>query len=136
MYLKESHVLKKNNTNDIMKIISFVLGGFFILIGAYQVISYFLSGGKYDFYDNSLIYGIIIIVVGVVTLVYSETISSILRIIIGIWILYSSLIRMNLAFKLKSMELGVWGPSFILAGIMFICGMIDEVNYILIRGET
>ena len=46
--------------------------------------------GKYDFYNYDLIYGIIAIIIGIVTIIYSSAIGSVFRVIIGIWIIYSS----------------------------------------------
>ena len=69
------------------------------------------------------IYGIIAIILGIATIAYSEQISSIFRIFIGIWIVYSSIMRFSLALKLKTISSNIWIYSIILAICMFICGL-------------
>ena len=104
-----------------VKAISFILGIIFIIVGIGKMINYFSAKGKYDLYNYDLIYGLMACVLGIVTIVYSNTIGSIFRIIIGIWIIYSSFIRMSLSAKLKALKLNIWIYSLILAIIMFIC---------------
>lgn len=111
-----------------VKTISYILGIIFIVAGICKIINYFGAKGKYDFYNYDLIYGLLACVLGIVTIVYSSTIGAIFRIIIGIWIIYSSFIRMSLSLKLKALELNVWIYSLILAVIMFICGLYVTVN--------
>lgn len=111
-----------------LKVISCILGAIFIVIGIFKAINYFLSKGKYDFYNYDLIFGLMAIVIGIITIAYSDTISAIFRIIIGIWIVYSSLIRINTSFKLKAMNLDAWVYSLVLAIVMFICGLYIAMN--------
>ncbi len=113
---------------ETIKVISYVLGAIFVAIGVLKIINYFLTKEKYDFYNYDLIYGLMTCVLGIVAIVYSSTISSILRIIIGIWIIYSSFIRMNLSFELKSLKVSAWGYSLILAIVMFLCGLYVTMN--------
>lgn len=113
---------------ETVRIVSIVLGTIFIIIGISKTINYLLSKGKYDFYNYDLIFGIMAIVLGIVTIVCIDTISSIFRIIIGIWIIYSSLIRLSLAMKLRTQEISAWIYSLILAIIIFICGLYITLN--------
>ncbi|MCI8518956.1 MAG: DUF308 domain-containing protein [Clostridia bacterium] len=108
---------------ETVKFVSYALGAIFIIVGIAKVINYFLSRGKYEFYNYDLVFGLMAIVLGIITICCSSTIGSIFRIIIGIWIVYSSIIRLNLSFKLKSMDVKAWIYSFILAILMFICGL-------------
>ena len=55
-------------------------------------------------------------------------IETILRIIIGIWIIYSSLIKLTLALKMKQLEIIAWGYSLILSIVMFLCGLFIILN--------
>ena len=113
---------------ETIKVISYVLGIIFITIGILKIINYFLTKEKYDFYNYDLIYGLMTCVLGIVTIVYSNTISSILRIIIGIWIIYSSFIRMNLSLELRSLKVKIWIYSLILAIVMLMCGLFVIMN--------
>ena len=111
------------NPEGTVKFIAYILGIIFIGVGVYKVGNYFASKGQNDFYNNDLIFGIMAGVIGIITIAYSSAIGSVLRIIIGIWIIYSSLIRIGLASKLKSQEKRAWGYSLVLALIMLACGL-------------
>ena len=111
------------NPEGTVKFVSAILGIMFILAGAYKIISYYQNKGKYDIMNYDIAYGIIAIILGIATIAYSEQISSIFRIIIGIWIVYSSIMRFSLALKLKTISSNIWIYSIILAICMFICGL-------------
>lgn len=111
-----------------VRTISYILGLIFIIIGICKIINYFSAKGKYDFYNYDLIYGLMACVLGIVTIMYSNTIGAIFRIIIGIWIIYSSFIRMSLSFKLKALKLDIWVYSLILAIVMLVCGLYVTMN--------
>ena len=111
------------NPEGTIKFIAIILGVMFGLVGLYKIINYFENRGKYDFYNYDIAYGIIAIILGIATIAYSEQISSIFRIIIGIWIVYSSIMRFSLALKLKTISSNIWIYSIILAICMFICGL-------------
>ncbi len=115
-------------TDLAIKIISYVLGGIFITMGIIKSIDYFLSKGKYDFYNYDLIYGIIAIIIGFITIFCSDLIESMFRIMIAFWIIYSGIIRLSLSLKLHAVQIHMWNVSLILSIIMIISGV-----YILIQ---
>ena len=110
-------------TDLAVKIISYVLGGFFIAIGIVKISNYFLSKGNYDFYNYDLIYGIIAIIIGLVTIFCSGLIESTFRIVIALWIIYSGLIRLSFSLKLRVAEISIWNISLVLSIIMIIGGV-------------
>ena len=68
--------------------------------------------------------GFMAIILGLVTIVYSSAIESILRIMIGIWIIYSGFMRFTVAFKLKdTINKKLWAFILILAVAMIIGGI-------------
>ena len=90
-----------------VKIISYVLGGLFIAIGLVKCVDYFVSKGKNDFYNYDFIYGIIAIIIGLVTIFCSNLIESMFRIVM----------------KLRRAEIKMWSVSLILSIIMLIGGV-------------
>ena len=110
-------------TDLAIKIISYVLGGMFIAMGIVKSTDYFLSKGKYDFYNYDLVYGIIAIIIGLITIFCSGLIESMFRIMIAFWIIYSGLIRLSLSLKLHSVQIDMWNISLILSIIMIISGV-------------
>lgn len=114
-----------------MQIVAYVLGIVFIAIGAIKLIDYFVTKGTYDFYNYEMIYGIMAIIIGIITIVYSSTIGTIFRIIIGIWIVYSGIMRLGLVTKLKKLQINEWKYALVIAILILICGI-----YVLAKAET
>ena len=116
------------NPEGTIKFIAIILGVIFGLVGLYKIVNYIENKGKYDFYNNDIAYGVIAIVLGIVTICYSTQIGAIFRIIIGLWIVYSAILRINLSIKLKTIASNVWIYSLIIALIMDFCGIFIIYN--------
>ena len=84
--------------------------------------------GKDDLYNYNLIYGVMAIVIGLIAIIYSSTIGAIFRIIVGIWIIYSSVVRASASLKLRALKLNIWIYTLIISIIMFICGLYIALN--------
>ena len=106
-----------------IKIISYVVGVFFIVKGTYQIINYFVVKGQNDFFDNSLLFGIISVLVGISVLLMGEEITSVFRIVIGIWMIYEALVRVNTSIKLNAAKISAWKYTLVLAICMLIIGI-------------
>lgn len=119
------------NPQETVRVVSYVLGIIFILVGIYKIISYFMAKGKYDFFNYDLAFGIIAVIIGLSTIVYMKQIGTVLRVIMGIWIIYSAIIRINLSAKLRMVDSGMWAYCLILALIMLVAGI-----YILFTPST
>ena len=117
------------NTNCAVKIISYIIGGIFIFIGIIRIVDYSLSKGSHNYYKDDLVYGIIAIIIGIITITCSSLIEYIFRVMIAVWIIYSGLLRLSMSFKLHELELNIWSVSLILAIIMIIGGI-----YMLLQG--
>ena len=116
---------------ETVNFIAYILGSIFILFGILKIINYFVAKGSYDFYNYEIIFGILAIIIGIVTIAYSNTIQTIFRILIGIWILYSSLIRFGFSLKLKKLDIPAWKYALFIAILILICGI-----YVLTNAET
>lgn len=109
---------------ETIKVISYVLGGIFIVIGLARIIAYITAKGKSDFYNLDIVFGILAIILGIVTIIYSNMIATFLNLIVGVWIVYSALVRLNVSIKLKNkVNNRAWLYTLILAIIMLICGL-------------
>lgn len=116
------------NPTTTLTIISYVLGGSFCVIGIAKIIDYLQARGKQDLYNYHFVYGMMAIIIGIVTIAYSGTILGIFRIIVGIWIIYSALVRGTTALKLRSLESKLWLYTLIISLAMLICGIYVIVN--------
>lgn len=113
---------------ETIKIISYILGACFILVGSYKIIGYLQMKGKNDIYNYHLIYGIMAIVIGLIAIIYSTTIGTIFRIMIGIWIIYSSVIRATSSLQLKALKNNMWIYTLLVSILMFGCGLYIALN--------
>lgn len=112
----------------IMSMIAYILGAVFILLGIIKVVNYLQTKSKSDLYNYELVYGIMAVIIGIVIMVYSSTISKIFGIIIGMWIVYSSVVRASSALKLKQIKSNIWIYSLVIAVVMLICGLVVIFN--------
>ena len=110
--------------DTMVKILAYLVGAFFIIKGSYAIANYYMQKGQQDFFNNGLITGIIFILIGIVALVIGEDIAHIFRVIIGILIIYESLVRINTASKLYSVGVATWRYILTLAIIMLVMGII------------
>lgn len=109
-------------------IISTILGITLALIGGYKIIDYLKHKGQYNSYSYDLAYGIIAIILGIVAIVYHQEIGTIFRILIGLWIIYSSVIRITLSLSLRATKSKIWIYSLVIALIMLACGIYTISN--------
>lgn len=119
------------SADTIMQFVAYILGIIFIGFGVVKLITYFVAKGTYDFYNYEMIFGILAIIIGIVTIAYRDTIATIFRIIIGIWILYSGLMRIGLVTKLKSLNVKEWKVALIIAILILIAGI-----YVIFNGSA
>lgn len=111
-----------------VKIVSYIVGTIFIVKGAFQIINYFIIKGQNDFFNNDLLMGVISVLVGIAALVIGEDIANVFRVIVGIWLIYESLVRINTAIKLNSAGIPVWKYVLILALIILVFGVFVTFN--------
>ena len=107
-----------------IRAISYVVGIFFLVKGAYRVVNYFFTKGKYDYFNNDLVYGMIAILVGLGVVIAGQKITGIFRIVIGAWLIYAGLVRLDTAIKMKARKVRLWAYVLGFAITMFILGAI------------
>lgn len=107
----------------IMAIISYIIGAIFIAVGVVKILNYVQTNKTSDLYNYELLYGIMTVIIGIVMVIHSDILSTIIGIIIGMWIVYSSIIRAFTALKLRAIKSNIWIYSIVLAVIMFLSGL-------------
>jgi len=116
------------NPQGVLKIIFYVVGIFLIVKGVYHIVNYFAVHGKYDFYNNDLLYGIIALVFGVIAVVLWEQLSGAIGIVVGAWMIYGALIRLNSAIKLHAAGVKEWFYVLLLSLVMLALGIYMVVS--------
>lgn len=114
---------------DVMiQVVAYVVGIFFIVKGAFQIINYFIEKGQNDFFNNNLLMGVISALIGISALVIGADIANIFRIVIGIFMIYEALVRMNTALKLHTAGISIWRYVLILALVILVLGVFVTFN--------
>ena len=111
------------NPDGMTKVIFYVVGIFLIIKGVYKIINYFAVHGKYDFYNNDLLYGIIALVFGVIAVVLWEQLGQVIGIVVGAWMIYGALVRMNAAIKMHTAGIKEWFYVLLLSMVMLALGI-------------
>lgn len=118
------------NPDTTFKIISYVIGGLFIAFGVLKILEYFKTKGSYDLYNYELVYGIIAALLGIIFIVGHEIIETMLRILVGVWIIYSGAMRLGLALKLQKIDSDskIWVVVLLIALAILFCGIFIIAN--------
>lgn len=109
-------------------VVANILGAIFISSGIYQIVNYFVVRGQNDFFNNGLLSGVVAVLIGVTAIVVGENLAGIFRIIIGVWVVYESLVHINTAIKLRTIGIGVWSWVLIIALVMLALGIFVTFN--------
>ena len=104
-------------------VFSKVLGIALISISIIKIIEYVVQKGNEDFFNNGLIFGLMGILFGVVIIIKQDLLQNIINLLIGCWIIYSSLMRFTFAIRLKTLQSKAWIPMLIIAVAILVCGI-------------
>lgn len=110
--------------DTMVHILAYIVGIFFIVKGGVQIVNYFMEKGQNDFLNNGLLSGVVSVLIGIAALVIGDDIAHVFRVIIGIIIIYESIVRINTATKLASAKIGAWRYILIISLVMLVLGMI------------
>lgn len=100
------------------------------IFGAIVIISslfYIISSLK-DKKPLDLFYGISVVLLGVILIIFPEGIASIIPLILGLWIIAKSMFKLQFISVLKATNSGYYIKAFILNIIMLIMGIILVFN--------
>lgn len=114
--------------DTMIKVLAYIVGIFFIVKGGFQIITYYMDRGQRDFFNNGLLYGVVSVLLGITALVIGEDIAGVFRVIVGVIIIYESLVRINTATKLATAGIPTWKYIMILALVMLVLGIIVTFN--------
>lgn len=119
------------NSDTVITVITYTIGGTFIFAGLIKIVLYFVSRKEREMYSYEMIFGILMIALGIFTITCSTTIETLFRIVIGIWIIYSGIIRFTSSIRLKNVSVNIWPILLIIAIIMIISG----IYVLMIKGS-
>ncbi len=104
----------------VMSMISFFLGSICIIMGLLKGIDYFAYGKKENYL---LALAIVSVVAGIVIMFCADTIASIFRILIAIWIVYNGIMNLQTTIVWKDYKSRLWLLTLILSITTIIAGV-------------
>lgn len=110
--------------NEMERFLAYIIGTFLIVRGGVQIIYYFMEKGQHDFFNNNLLAGVVAVLIGIAVLTIGDNIARVFGVIIGIIIIYESLVRINAATKLAAANVKAWQPLLVLGLVMLVVGVI------------
>lgn len=109
------------NPGGIVEFISYILGGILIIIGVINYLSYRKTYKNLNIANNSLLVtSIILIILGIISIICSGVIESLVRLIIGSWVLYSGIMRLISVLNFRQNS---FITRLIISLLLIICGL-------------
>ena len=114
--------------DTMVKVLAYIVGAFFIIKGGFQIITYYMEKGQRDYFNNGLLFGVVSVLIGITALLIGENIASVFRVIIGVLVIYESLVRINTATKLAYAGVSNWRYLLLIALVMLVLGIFITFN--------
>ena len=108
--------------DTIIHMISIILGGIILVPGVISLMDYFKNK-----YQPSLISGIITIIIGLILIVNTKLVASILPFILGIYFVINGINRLQYALQLKKQKIN-YVTSCIVSILIIVCGVLFIIN--------
>lgn len=118
-------ILLATNPGIVTTMLSVILGGIFVALGAFKIIEY-VSKGKQDNYLLGI--GAVAILAGIIIMFATGIILSLFRIIIGVWMLYTGIMNMQTVIVWKDYQSRLWLATLIGSVLTLIAGVFILVN--------
>ena len=114
-------ILLVSKPEETVSAISIVLGIVFIAMGILKLIEYFTSERKADFL---LTIALVSIIFGVIIMFWSDSILSVFRVILGIWIIVTGIMDLQTTIIWKETKSPFWMVAITFSILMILAGMI------------
>ena len=101
--------------------ISIVIGVLFITMGVLKIIEYFTSEEKADYL---LTVAIVAVIFGVIMLFASDTLMSMARIILGVWVIATGIMDFQTTLVWKEVKSPYWTTAVLFSLLMMIAGIV------------
>ncbi len=117
-----------SNPQEVVKVITYILGGLIFILGVYNCIKNYLDVKK-DSTTSSfgMVIGVLLLVIGLVIIFLSGAIEFLFRFVIGGWILFSGINRLAYALMQPKKDSYFWG--ILVLAILLISGGVYTVLY-------
>lgn len=111
-----------------VNLIIMLFGGAVAIDGIIHIISYFKVPNEYRIFNFELLEGVLQIIFGLIAIFSPFSISGLFPILIGVWIILSSIVKFQLSLNLRHINGSNWIMLLVLSIITFILGILMIVN--------
>lgn len=121
---------------EVIQFISIFLGIFMAVAGVASLVKYFSIKEK-DFYDADLLYGVISSLAGTLLICNPEAVASIFPLVLGVWMVINSVIKLQYVFSLKNvvenplMGTGIMALITLALGILFVFNPFKGATFLM-----
>lgn len=114
-------ILKPDTT---ITMISYTLGAIIMVTGVIFLIKYFSNRNQLGIFSGDLVYGVMSTIFGLILILNPTALAKIIPFILGIWIIISSVTKIQYSLQLKSYDNKAWVSTMIIAAVTFIWGLL------------
>lgn len=114
--------------SESINFIVMMFAGVIAIDGFFHVISYFKVPKELKLFNFELVEGILELVLGAITLINPTWVSAFFPILIGMWIIFSSVIKIQFSLSMKENQNGNWMIIMTLAVITMLLGLLMVFN--------
>ncbi len=132
-------IILLNRTDDLVSIVSKIIGAVLIIVGVVKSIVYVYMKGKLGEYSLvKLLVGLLLICFGLLFILFSSTLSFVIRTVVGAWVLFAGINRIIFAIKMFSVDKRgfivylVTSLMMLVLGCILISGIFDQIVGLLI----
>lgn len=108
--------------------ISIVVGIGIIIAGIFAFLRYFRNGEMKSYFRFDLIYGVICVLAGTLLILNPQAVASILPLVLGIWMIINSIIKIQYALTVKQYGQQSWLSTMVIAIITLAFGILFVFN--------
>ena len=108
--------------------ISYVIGAILVAIGALAIINYINDMKKNVKNELDIVYGIGMVILGIIVISNPKGVASIIPFILGVLIIINSAAKLQYSLELKKDNNNLWSSTMILSLITLLCGILLVFN--------
>lgn len=108
--------------------ISYVIGAILVAIGALAIINYINDMKKNVKNELDIVYGIGMVILGIIVISNPKGVASIIPFILGVLIIINSAAKLQYSLELKKDNNNLWNSTMILSLITLLCGILLVFN--------
>lgn len=103
-----------------LNIMTYVIGGLFLIFGIYL----FTINYNSLILTDMIFFGVMMVLLGVILIVYPKLIAQLIPIVLGIWFITDSIVKIRISLSLKDYDDTPWVLTLVLSIISMLCGVV------------